>query len=53
MIDLSGIDFGSLRGNNIIDPDDRLDSTLVKEASDNEKEGGSDVADDVEKVLSP
>ena len=52
-IDLFGVDFGSLRGNNIVDSNDESAPALIEEASDNEEEGGSDITEDVEEVLGP
>ena len=52
-IDLSEIDFGSLRGNNVVDPNNESTTTLAEKASGDEKEGGSDVVEDVEEVAGP
>ena len=52
-IDLSGIDFGSLRGNNVVDANDESAPALIEKVSDNEENGGSDVVDDVEEVSGP
>ena len=52
-IDLSKIDFGSLRGNNVVDLNDGSIMALVEKTSGDKEEGGSDVAEDVEEVCGP
>ena len=52
-IELFGIDFGSLKGNNVVDPNNGSALTLVEEASGDEEEGGSNVANDVKEVHDP
>ena len=47
-IDLFKIDFGNLRGNNVIDPNDVSIATLIEEASDDDEKGWSNIAKDVE-----
>ena len=50
-IDLSEINFGSLRGNNVIDPNDGSIVALDEEASGEEDEGGSDVVGTLRRSL--
>ena len=50
-IDLYEIDFSSLKGNNVVDPNDGSTTSLVKKANGDEEDGGSDVAEDVKEVL--
>ena len=52
-IDLYEIDFGSLKGNNIVDPNDGSIAALAEKISGDKKKGGSDVAEDVKEVLGP